>query len=54
MSFYRIVTAAKLQELKTLGQRERIESGYRQEAEKILKAYDKPPSSAAYSDEGGQ
>jgi glycosyltransferase involved in cell wall biosynthesis len=46
MSFYRIVTAAKLQELKTLGQRERIESGYRQEAEKILKAYGKPPSPA--------
>lgn len=39
MSFYRIVIAAKLQELTALGDRERIESRYRQEAEEILKAY---------------
>jgi glycosyltransferase involved in cell wall biosynthesis len=46
MSFYRIVTAAKLQELTVLGQRERIESWYRQEAEEILRAYDgsRPPT----------
>jgi glycosyltransferase involved in cell wall biosynthesis len=47
MSFYRIVTAAKLQELTALGPRELIESRYRQEAEKILKAYGEPPSRAA-------
>ena len=47
MSFYRIATAAKLQELRTLGQRERIESRYRQEAEEILKAYGEPQSPAA-------
>jgi (heptosyl)LPS beta-1,4-glucosyltransferase len=46
-SFYRIVTAAKLHELKALGQRERIESRYRQEAEEILKAYGEPQSPAA-------
>jgi glycosyltransferase involved in cell wall biosynthesis len=38
-TFYRIVTAAKLQELTTLGPKERTESQYRQEAEEILKAY---------------
>jgi glycosyltransferase involved in cell wall biosynthesis len=47
MSFYRIATAAKLQELKALGQRELIESRYRQEAEEILKAYGEPQSPAA-------
>jgi len=43
MSFYRIVTAAKLRELTVLGNREQIESHYRQEAEEILKAYGEPP-----------
>jgi glycosyltransferase involved in cell wall biosynthesis len=47
MSFYRIVTAAKLQELTALGRRELIESRYRQEAEEILKAYGESQSSAA-------
>ncbi len=39
MSFYRIVSAAKLRELSVLGNREQIESHYHQEAEEILKAY---------------
>jgi glycosyltransferase involved in cell wall biosynthesis len=39
MVFYRIVTAAKIEELYTVGPRERIESQYHQEAEEILKAY---------------
>jgi (heptosyl)LPS beta-1,4-glucosyltransferase len=47
MSFYRIVQAAKLMELTTLGNRERIESYYRQEAEEILKAYGEPPPATA-------
>lgn len=47
MSFYRIVTAAKLQELSALGLREQIESRYRQEAEEILKVYGEPESAAA-------
>ncbi|MBZ5671820.1 MAG: glycosyltransferase family 2 protein [Acidobacteriia bacterium] len=47
MSFYRIVTAAKLQELTALGRRELIESRYRQEAEEILKAYGESHSPAA-------
>jgi (heptosyl)LPS beta-1,4-glucosyltransferase len=46
-TFYRIVTAAKLQELTALGHRERIESRYREEAEEILKAYGEPQSPAA-------
>src|SRR5258708_36089212 len=37
-TFYRIVAAAKLQELTALGTREQIQSRYRQEAEEILKA----------------
>lgn len=41
-TFYRIVAAAKLQELTTLGKREEIESRYRQEAEDILMAYGEP------------
>ncbi len=41
-TFYRIVAAAKLQELTTLGHRDQIESRYRQEAEDILKAYCEP------------
>jgi glycosyltransferase involved in cell wall biosynthesis len=47
MVFYRITTAAKLQELRAVGPRERVESRYRQEAEEILKAYSEPQSSAA-------
>jgi hypothetical protein len=47
MSFYRLVAAAKLQELKVLGQRELIESRYRQEAEEILKAYEETRPSGA-------
>jgi glycosyltransferase involved in cell wall biosynthesis len=47
MSFYRIVIAAKVQELNSLGQRELIESQYRQEAEEVLKAYSEPTSRAA-------
>lgn len=43
MVFYRIATAAKLQELKAVGPRERIESRYRQEAEEILRAYGESP-----------
>ncbi len=39
MVFYRIAAAAKLQELQTIGPREVIESGYRQEAERFLEAY---------------
>ncbi|MGO8790788.1 MAG: glycosyltransferase family 2 protein [Terriglobia bacterium] len=46
-SFYKIVTAAKLQELTALGPRERIESRYRQEAEEILHAYGGPQSLTA-------
>lgn len=46
-SFYKIVTAAKLQELIALGHRERIESWYRQEAEETLKAYGEPKSPVA-------
>jgi glycosyltransferase involved in cell wall biosynthesis len=38
-TFYRIVAAAKLQELTAVGHREQIESSYRQEAEEILKGY---------------
>jgi (heptosyl)LPS beta-1,4-glucosyltransferase len=45
-TFYKIVTAAKLHELTALGNRERIESRYRQEAEDILRAYDEPQSRA--------
>jgi len=43
-TFYRIVAAAKLQELTTVGHREQIESRYRQEAEEILEAYGEPHS----------
>jgi (heptosyl)LPS beta-1,4-glucosyltransferase len=39
MSFYRIVTAAKLRELTDLGNRELVRARYQQEAEKILEAY---------------
>ena len=42
MAFYRIAVAAKLKELKVLGQRDAVESRYRQEAEDILKAYGEP------------
>lgn len=45
-TFYKIVAAAKLQELTALGPRERIESQYRQEAEEIVKAYIEPRSRA--------
>jgi glycosyltransferase involved in cell wall biosynthesis len=45
-TFYWILAAAKLQELTSLGHRERTESRYRQEAEEILKAYGEPPSPA--------
>jgi glycosyltransferase involved in cell wall biosynthesis len=38
-AFYRVVAAAKLQELTVLGSKEQIESRYRHEAEEILKAY---------------
>lgn len=41
-TFYRIVAAAKLQELTTLGGRNQIESIYRQQAEEILQAYCEP------------
>jgi glycosyltransferase involved in cell wall biosynthesis len=47
MSFYRIVTAAKLRELKALGQKDQIESRYRQDAEEILKAYEGQPTPTA-------
>jgi glycosyltransferase involved in cell wall biosynthesis len=47
MSFYRIVTAAKVQELATLGSKEEIESRYRQEAEEILKAYESQSTAAS-------
>lgn len=46
MAFYRIATAAKLHELTVLGERARIEEGYRQEAQKILKAYSETQSTA--------
>jgi len=39
MVFYRLATAAKLQELKAIGPREAVEALYRQEAERILAAY---------------
>jgi (heptosyl)LPS beta-1,4-glucosyltransferase len=43
-TFYKVVTAAKLQELATVGDRSQIEFSYRQEAEQILSAYDQPAS----------
>ncbi len=36
MSFYRIASAAKLMELRTLGDRECVREKYRQEAEDVL------------------
>jgi len=41
-TFYRVVAIAKLYELTALGGREQIEAGYRQEAERVLKAYGEP------------
>ncbi len=43
MVFYRVASAVKLKELRTLGPRQRIESRYRQEAEEMLKAYEQTP-----------
>jgi len=39
MVFYRLAAAAKLQELKTIGPREKVEALYQREAERILAAY---------------
>jgi len=50
-TFYRIVSAAKLQELTALGPRERIEARYRQEAEDIVKAYGESTSPAVRSED---
>jgi len=44
MCFYRIVVAAKLQELYRSGPREVVESQYRSEAEKLVSEYCKVPS----------
>jgi glycosyltransferase involved in cell wall biosynthesis len=51
-TFYRIVAIAKLYELTALGGREQIEARYRQEAEKVLKAYGEPLVSLPRSSAG--
>jgi glycosyltransferase involved in cell wall biosynthesis len=45
-TFYRVVAAAKVQELTALGGREQIEARYRQEAEEVLKGCGEPQSRA--------
>jgi hypothetical protein len=44
MAFYRIVAAAKIEELTTLGDREQVRARYRKEAEEILEAYGESPT----------
>lgn len=51
-TFYRVVSAAKLYELRVLGGREQTEAKYRQKAEEVLKVYGEPLVSPSRSSAG--